>query len=224
MFLGHFAVGFAAKRLAPSTSLGVSFAACQWLDLVWPVFLSTGLEEVRIRPGDTAFTPLEFVSYPWTHSLLFSCLWAIVFGVVYGFRTRKWAAARVLALIVVSHWILDWITHRPDLPLFPGSARFGLGLWNHPPATILIELKLYACAVLVYVKTTRARTRAGWMALLALVAFQVLIYAANVLGPPPAAVEPIIWLSFAAWLFPLWAAWVDHRQENRVDPIGQPLS
>src|SRR5262245_28770599 len=106
MFIGHFAVGFAAKRAAPRASLGTYVAAAVFLDVLWPVFLLLGIEKVRIDPGNTAVTPLDFVSYPWSHSLLMAAVWSLVFaGVHYGIR-RDPFTAKVLGSVVFSHWIL----------------------------------------------------------------------------------------------------------------------
>src|SRR5215831_26995 len=130
MFIGHFALGFAAKRAVPTTSLAALFAAAQFADILWPVLIATGLEQVRITPGDTAFTPLTFVSYPWSHSLAMLAVWGTLLGLA--FRRgpdgpRQWW---LIAALVVSHWCLDWIAHRPDMPLYPHGAGVGLGLWN----------------------------------------------------------------------------------------------
>src|SRR5437763_10930689 len=117
MFIGHNAVGFASKRLAPRTSMLWLMAAPMLLDLLWPLFLVLGIEHVRIAPGNTKFTPLDFYDYPWSHSLLMSIVWGVLFALVY-FATSRYAAGAVtLAFGVVSHWIFDFITHRPDLPL-----------------------------------------------------------------------------------------------------------
>src|SRR5438552_173444 len=131
MFIGHFALGFAGKRAAPRISLAVLFIAVQWADLLWPVLLAAGLEQVRIDPGNTAVTPLDFVSYPYSHSLAMLVLWGVVLGLIYRISTgTNGSAVAVLALLVVSHWVLDFLTHRPDMPLYPGGPTFGLGLWN----------------------------------------------------------------------------------------------
>jgi membrane-bound metal-dependent hydrolase YbcI (DUF457 family) len=153
VFIGHFAAAFAAKPAAPSVSLGTLFLACEWVDLVWPALLLAGIERVEIRPDVTAFTPLDFVHYPWTHSLLMGAAWAAAFGLLY-FRLRKnRKAALVLAAVVLSHWFLDLVAHRPDLPLAPGSdSRFGLGLWSSVPATLTFEGALFAAALLFYIK------------------------------------------------------------------------
>ncbi len=166
MFLGHFGLAFAAKRLAPRTSLGALGAASQWVDLVWPVLVLAGIEQVRIAPGDTAYTPLAFVHYPWTHSLLMSIAWAIAFGLLYRAAGGERRGAIVVGLLVASHWFLDWATHRPDLQLVPWAPeRFGLGLWNSVAATVLVEGAIFAGGVWLYATGTRPRSRSGSVAL-----------------------------------------------------------
>src|SRR5262249_12597910 len=153
---GHFALGFAAKRAAPRVSLAVLFGAAQLADVLWPFLVAAGLEQVRIEPGNTAFTPLNFISYPYSHSLLLLLVWAILGGSASARFTRASAAtAALLAALVVSHWVLDFATHRPDMPLYPGGPKVGLGLWNSVPATIAIESALYIAALWIYARATR---------------------------------------------------------------------
>jgi hypothetical protein len=129
LFIGHFAVGFASKRVAPRTSLGTLMLAALFLDALWPVFLLCGIERVRIEPGNTAFTPLAFEHYPVSHSLFMALVWAVLFALLYRARTGFAAGALWVGVGLVSHWVLDFVTHRPDLPLLPfGSTRLGLGL------------------------------------------------------------------------------------------------
>ncbi len=161
MFIGHFAVGFGAKRFAPRVSLGTLFLAAQFIDLLWPTLLLFGVERVRIAPGITAFTPLDFEHYPWSHSLFMVVVWGGLFGVVYYALRRDVRASVVLAMAVLSHWLLDFFTHRPDLPLWLDGSRVGLGLWNSVPATLVVEIGLFVCGILLYVRTTRARDAAG---------------------------------------------------------------
>src|SRR5687768_14643530 len=214
MFIGHFAVAFAAKPLAPTTSLGTLFVACELVDLVWPVFLLIGLEQVEIRPGITAFTPLDFVHYPWTHSLAMAAAWALAFGLpVFLLRGRR--AALVVAAVVLSHWFLDFLVHRPDLPLAPGAAqRFGLGIWNSIPATLLLEGTLFAAALLFYLGRTRAADRAGSWGLWLTVALLLAAYAGAAFGPPPPAVGAIAWAGLLGGaLTAALGYWVDrHRR------------
>jgi hypothetical protein len=88
MFLGHFGVALTAKKVAPKASLGMLVLAAQFADLLWPIFLLPGWEQVRISPGDTRFTPLDFISYPYSHRLLAELLWGLAIGAVY-FVFRK---------------------------------------------------------------------------------------------------------------------------------------
>ena len=125
MFVGHLALGLAAKRVSPRVSLAVLFSAAQLADILWPVFIAIGVEQVRIAPGITAFTPLDFVSYPYSHSLVFLIGWGVAFGVLYRRLTGDRVALAVIAALVVSHWVLDFVTHRPDMPIYPGQLEAG---------------------------------------------------------------------------------------------------
>src|SRR5687767_15581369 len=118
MFIGHLALGFAAKRALPTISLAVLFVAVQLADVLWPFFLAAGIEHVRIDPGNTAVTPLDFVSYPYSHSLVLLIMWGAAFAWIYGRLSRVTGAFAVIAALVVSHWLLDFVTHRPDMPLY----------------------------------------------------------------------------------------------------------
>ena len=136
MFLGHPAVGLASKRSVPHISLGLLFRAPMLLDFLWPVFVLLGLEHFRIDPGNTAVTPLDFYDYPWSHSLLMAVVWSVLFGAIYFALRRDARGASILGAGVLSHWVLDFVTHRPDLPLYPGGPKVGLGIWNSMAATV----------------------------------------------------------------------------------------
>ena len=212
MFLGHFAAGFVAKRSAPYTSLGTLFAAAQFPDLLWPVLVAAGIEQVRIAPGATAFTPLDFVRYPWSHSLLLVAAWALLFGGVYWFLTRNGRAAVVLGVLVVSHWVLDFVVHRPDLPLVPHGAPVGLGLWNSVVGTLVVEGAMFAVGVRMYAHNTRPLTRIGRWALVWLVVILGAIYAGSMAGPPPSVTA--IWIAglLGGVVLVTWAAWIDRHR------------
>jgi len=213
MFIGHHAVGFASKRVAPRVSLGWLMTAPLLLDLLWPLMLLTGVEHMRVDRGNTRFTPLDFYDYPWTHSLLMACVWGVLFAGVYVWRSHDRRAGVVLFIGVISHWLLDFVTHRPDLPLWPGGPMAGLGLWNSPAATIVIESLLFVAGVVMYVRATRSRDRIGSLGFAAFVVFLVLIYAGNIIGPPPPSATAVAWAALAGWLFPLWAWWFDAHRE-----------
>jgi membrane-bound metal-dependent hydrolase YbcI (DUF457 family) len=217
MFIGHFAVGFAAKRTAPTVSLGSLFLACQLADLVWPTLVLAGIERVEIRPGITVVTPFDFVSYPWSHSLVALLLWGAALGVFYKLlRKSAWMAPLILVAVVVSHWVLDVVSHRPDVPLtLTGSQR--LGLWNSLPATVAVEVILFALGAAVYQRATAPKDRTGSLALTGLVAFLLIVYFVNLFSPPPPSPAAVAWGAQAIWLLVAWGYWIDrHRMPRPV--------
>ena len=219
MFLGHFGIGFGAKAAAPKTSLGTLFLAAQFTDLLWPSLLLAGLETVEISPGTTRVTPLEFTNYPITHSLLAVLVWSALFAAAYYALKRYPKGAWVCGAAVLSHWVLDALVHRPDLPLVPGgAARIGLGLWNSLPGTLVVELGIFAIGVWLYLRSTRPLDRVGTAALWALVSFLGVIYFANLFGSPPPNVTTLAWVGQAQWLLVIWAYWIDrHRVANKEE-------
>lgn len=215
MFLGHYGVALGAKRAAPRTSLGTLIFAAQWLDELWPILLLLGVERVRIVPGLMAASPLDFVSYPISHSLLAAIGWGVLIGLGYYLLRRRKTDAWLVGALVVSHWLLDVPVHRPDLPLWPGSAiRVGLSAWNSIPATLALEFGIFGAGLLLYLRGTRARDRVGSWGLAALVAVLVLIYASSYAGPPPDETT-LAWMSLVLWVFIPWGWWVDNHREMR---------
>jgi hypothetical protein len=214
MFIGHFATAYAAQKLAPRVSLATLFAASQLPDLVWPGLLLLGVERATIAPGDTAMTPLRFDDYPLSHSLLTVAALGAAFGAVHFWRRRRPLDAVLLALLAVGHWLLDFVSHRPDMPLWPGGPKLGLGLWNSVPATIVVEGLLFAGGLWLALSARRARDGIGRWGCLGLAAFLLVIYAANVTSPPPPSLEAVGWLGGLGGLLLLaLAAWVDRHRE-----------
>jgi len=214
MFIGHFGAAFALKPAAPRVSLGMLFISAQFVDLLWPGMLLIGAERVEIVPGITQMVPLDFVHYPITHSLVGAAGWALLVAGVYAIARKYRAGAIVCGIAVLSHWVLDLLVHRPDLPLMPGeSVRLGLGLWNQPVAAIALESVIFIAGVWLYCRATRPADRLGTWALVGLVAFLVVIHVGNIFGPPPPSAEAIAWVGNAQWLFVISAFWVDrHRR------------
>jgi hypothetical protein len=216
MVLGHFGVGLGAKKFAPSLSLGLLFMAAQWVDLLWPVLLLFDVEHVDINRGNAHF-PLEFTSYPITHSLLMGIVWGACFGLVYYAIKKDWRSAVVLGLCVPSHWLLDLIVHKPDLPLFPGdSPRVGLGLWNFPVGTAIVEGAIFIIGLVLYLRSTRATDRRGkwglWLLVFLLIANQI----AGALSPLPPSAHAIGWAAQYQWIFILLGFWVDRHRSPTV--------
>jgi membrane-bound metal-dependent hydrolase YbcI (DUF457 family) len=222
MFIGHFGVGFGAKKVAPFVSLGLLFTAAQFLDLLWPSLLLLHLEHVTIAPGITKSTPLDFTHYPISHSLLLVIFWSLLFSFLYWLIKRDSKNAIILFACVVSHWLLDLVVHRPDLPLFPGnSPRLGFGLWNYPVLTAAAELSIFVVGLCFYLQKTIAKNRSGKLGLWILITLLVVIHIANMLGPPPPNVLAIAWAGQLQWLFVILAFWVDHNRVTRTDQIIQ---
>ena len=213
MFLGHFAVGLAAKRVTPYTSLGTLLLSAQLLDLAWPTLLALGVERVRIDPGNTRVTPLDFIWYPWSHSLLMAIVWAALMAAAY-MVLRRYPRGAIVALgLVLSHWLLDFITHRPDLPLAPwGGPRVGLGLWESLTATAAVEGAMFALGLYLYTRNTEPVDGTGTYALALFAVCLVLIYAGNLAGPPPPSLSMLIYVAHAQWLLVLWGYWLDRHR------------
>ena len=218
MFLGHFGVAFAAKRVAPKTSLGMLLLGAQFADLLWPLLLLAGVESVQIRHGETPFLNLAFSSYPYSHSLLTQCALGVLLGGAYFAFARNARGAIVVGLLVPSHWLLDWFVHVPDLQLAPGGAdRFGFAVWRSVPLTLICEFAMFGGGLAVYLATTRAIDRTGVWALTAFVVLLISLYIASILGPPPPSVGVLAASALAIWLLPPWLYWVDrHRSLRRA--------
>jgi len=218
MFIGHFGLGFGAKKVARSVSLGTLFLAAQFVDLLWPTLLLFGAERVEIEPGITKLTPLNFVYYPFTHSLLMGVVWGLVLGGIYWAVRKNRKAAIVVGLLVLSHWMLDLVVHRPDLPLYPGgSEHLGFGLWNSIAGTLVVEGLIFAIGVWLYARATAARNMIGKYGFWGLVVFLVVIHASNLFGPPPPSVTAIAWVGQLQWLIVLWGDWIDRNREMRPE-------
>jgi len=214
MFIGHFGLAMAAKKVAPKPSLGTLVLAALLVDGVWPVFLLLGWEQVEIVPGITAVTPLLFVSYPYTHSVVAGAFWAaLLAGGYYGLR-RDGAGAGWIAALVLSHWVLDFASHRPDMPLWPGGPKVGLGLWYSLPATLGVEFMLFGGGAWLYASVTRSRDRLGTYAFAAFIAVIAAVYLLVVFGPPPPSVQVLAMSGLLGWLFIGWAYWIDRHRET----------
>ena len=214
MFVGHLAAAFGASAAKSEVPLGAAVGASFALDLLWPVLLLVGVEAVEVAPGNTAFTPLEFTHYPWSHSLLLVLVWAgLATGVgraVFG----RWSVGAVLGALVLSHWILDLLTHRPDLPLWPGGPLLGLGLWYSIPGTIVVEVALFLGALWLYVRRTEPLKTSGRWALVGLAGLTTLIWISGPWAPPPPA-EQVAWGAMVMWLLPFWGVWIQRNRKGR---------
>jgi len=216
MFLGHYAVGLAAKKFAPQSSLGALMAAPILLDLLWPIFLLIGWEHVSIVPNRNQFLRLQFDFYPISHGLVAVIGWATLYAAVYFGVTRYLAGAIVIWAGVVSHWLMDLIVHLPDLQLYATSRAYGLGLWNHRWLAIALEVVLLAIGAWIYERQTRASDRIGFYGYVGFVFFLMAAYAAVLIGPPPPSVKKLALVALLAWLMIPWAWWFDKHRTRRA--------
>lgn len=213
MFIGHQGVAFAAKAVAPRANLGLLFFAAMWLDILWPILLLAGVEEVRITPGVTKVSPFDFVYYPYSHSLLFAMLWGLVFGRIVWALTHDGRTSVTVGLVIFSHWLLDLTVHGEDLPLMPGNdGKMGLGLWNSWAGTLVAEFLVFGGGLFLYLMRTKAKDRIGSVALYALAALLVAMYLISLNTVPPDDPRMLAAGALSLLLLVAWAAWADaHR-------------
>ena len=209
MFIGHFAVGLLSKKNDELPSLAMMFLAVQLLDLIWPILVLFGIETLSIDPGNTKLTHLNFEFYPYSHSLLAAFVWSILLGFCYFFFTKNRGGSIILGGLVMSHWILDLITHIPDLPLSPFSeTKVGLGLWNFPIIEIVLEVLLFGLGAFLYFKSSNFKRKTSfWI----LIAFLLVVHLMNLLGPPPPDTMAVAWSANLMWLIILWAWWIEKK-------------
>jgi len=216
MFIAHLGVGLAAKPLAPKAPLGVLLASAQALDILCGALMVSGVEQMRVHPGFTVMTPLEFISYPFSHGLFMSIVWSVLAGMLAWRVFRSGKTALVIALLVLSHWVLDWISHAPDLPLlFDASPKVGLGLWNSMIGTLAAEFLIFFGGLALYLRSTHTKDKRGiWLPILFSLVF-VGIFLLNQYGPQAPADMPQWQLALPIFLLVLlwpWGNWIDRHR------------
>lgn len=209
MFVGHYGVSFAARAADRSIPLWVLFLAVQLLDVGWSILVMLGIERVRIVPGITATNPLDLYYMPYTHGLIAAIAWSVVAGTAYSLGRR--ASARSGALVgvaVFSHWPLDFLVHRPDLPLWDDGWKVGLGLWNAPVVAMSLEVVFLFGGMWLFFRSQPTRRTSFVVMALAMLAFQGLAF----FGPPPTS--PRAAAAMALFAYVLFAALI-HVLERR---------
>jgi membrane-bound metal-dependent hydrolase YbcI (DUF457 family) len=215
MFIGHYGPSFAVKAWKRTIPLWVLFLAVQLVDILWSIFVILGIEKVRIVPGITATNPLDLYYMPYTHSLLGSVVWSVIAAAAYQLFARRdgWFAAFIVGAAVFSHWILDLLVHRPDLPLYDDTYKVGLGLWNYPALAFGLEIALLFGGIILYLRATTPKDAIGRYGMvifgLAIVAIQAYVF----FGPPPvsdkaaAATALVLYFVFAAIVY-----WLERKR------------
>jgi membrane-bound metal-dependent hydrolase YbcI (DUF457 family) len=180
--------------------------------LAWPILVLLGLETVSVAPGNTAFTPLSFDSYPWSHSLLMAIVWGVVASGFMYWIGKDRRVAVLVGMVVLSHWLLDFTTHRADLALWPGGSKHGMGLWNSIPGTIVVEGSLFVAAIVMYVRAFKPCDATGKWSFWTLVGLTGAIWIMQPWSPPPPSAKAVATVAIAVFLFPLWTAWIERHR------------
>jgi hypothetical protein len=223
MFVGHFAIGFGAKRWAPKTSVGTLLFAALLADLLVFVFVAVGIEHISIRPGITRVNALNLYDFAWSHSLVMDVVWGALLAAAYFLTRRYERGAWVLFAAVLSHWVLDWASHRPDMPLVPGFHRYyGLGLYNSPLGLLIVEGGLWMIGIILYLRATHTRRFAAHLAFWTFIVVFTALWLLSFNGAPPPSVHVLVTVDLI--LFPIllcWAYWIDRlRQPNETSTHG----
>lgn len=222
MFVGHYGPAFAVKAADRTIPLWLLFLAVQFVDVLWAIFVLVGVEKVRIVPGITAASPLDLYYVPYTHSLIGSIAWAGVAAVAYKLTPRlgSWKAALWIALAVFSHWILDLLVHRPDLPLYDNTAKVGFGLWNYPVLAFVIEAAFLFGGMYLYFAKTKAITTGGRYGMIVFGIIMLAIQGSAFFGPPPGSDKQLAVTALLS--YGVFAAVIYLLEKNRMPAELQP--
>ena len=218
MFVGHYGPSFAAKGMRKSIPLWVLFIAVQLLDVFWSIFVLLGIEKVRITSGITATNPLDLYYMPYTHSLIAAMLWAIGATIVYYLcrRTDGWAPATFVGAAVFSHWVLDVLVHRPDMPLYDDSSKIGFGLWNYPVFAFILELAVLFSGMYLYLKKTQSASPVGRYGMVLFGFIMLVVQFIVFFGPPPSSDKAAaITALFFYLVFAGVAYWLEGKRVSR---------
>lgn len=218
MFLGHYALALTAKKIKPRENIGIYFLACQLLDLIWPILVLLNVELVSVKQGITEFTPLEFVHYPYSHSLFMSVVWGLFLSFIFFLNKKSIKTLILIFTLVVSHWILDFITHTKDLPLMLNSeTKVGLGLWNYYYSSFAFESGMFTIGIYLYIHSKRKLNEKINKSFWYLIVFLTIIHFANAFAPKPIEGTPasaIAAPALAMWLLVIWAYYSDKIKEK----------
>jgi len=211
MLVGHLAVGFISKRIEPKLSLGTCLLAPLLADLLLFVFVILGIEQIEFGSGSGAAQFLHAINIGYSHSLLMGVVWAALLAGAYYALRHSVRAASILVAGVISHWVLDVISHQPDMPLAPGvNTELGFRLWSSIPATLAIEGGLWVVALIAYARMPARRSWPWWIVFGAGVLLLTLSWIGNISGPPPAnpRTAPMASLIFIT-LVVAWGHWLN---------------
>lgn len=211
MFIGHFAPAFvAAAMYSRGPKLGTYFVAAQLIDWAFFTLAIIGIEKMRIDPGATVMVPYDLYFLPYTHSLVGTAVWAAAFGLIVLVWQKDALAGFLSALVVITHWVLDWVVHRPDLTIAGGEEAYGLGLWNHPEIAMPLEIGITLAAFIFYIKKSRGPVAQPLILISVMMAFQAI----NWFAPHPSEAGLFVYLQalLAFAVLTGFAVWVGNNR------------
>ncbi len=215
MFVGHYGPSLAIKAVRPELPLWLLFVAAQLVDIAWAMLVLGGIEKLRIVPGITAANPLDLYYMPYTHSLVATLLWSVAAAVVCRivFRWKGWGPAMWVGVAVLSHWVLDWLVHRPDLPLYGNSLKVGLGLWNCVGLSLGLEVLVLGGGLWLYLRRTSGITMIGRYGPVVFALMMLAVQVASLVGPLPPSPAAVAASGLGAYLvFAAVAGWIDRQR------------
>lgn len=218
MFAGHYGVSFLVKKFEPSLPLWTLFLAAQLPDVLWAVFVLLGIEHYRIVPGITASFPLDLYYMPYTHSLVAAVAWSVVVFALCrwvvppsGFRSNR--SSCFLALAVFSHWVLDLVVHRPDLPIYDDAYKVGFGLWNHRMIALTLESALLFGGMWLYLRSTTTTSFAGRYGMIFFGVAILTVHCLLLWGPLPSSLaEGAVELGSLYFILSAGAFWLEKKR------------
>jgi membrane-bound metal-dependent hydrolase YbcI (DUF457 family) len=220
MFVGHYGPSFAIKAVRPAVSLWLVFIAVQLVDVLWAILVLLGVEKVRIIPGITASNPLDLYYMPYTHSLIGAIFWSLAVAFVVWLlpRVATRSVAVWIGVAVFSHWILDFLVHRPDLPLYDDTLKIGLGLWNFPVVALSLEAALLFGGMILYLRVTAPINAIGRVGLPVFGVVMLAIQSYIFFGPPPVSPAAAAFTALGSYIvFAVLAEWLAHHRRQAAD-------
>jgi hypothetical protein len=217
MFVGHYGPSLAIKSLRPAIPLWLLFIAVQLVDVAWAILVLLGIEKVRIVPGITASNPFDLYYMPYTHSLVAAICWSVVVAVLArpapGVKTSS--AAVWVGVAIFSHWVLDLVVHRPDLPVYGDTLKMGLGLWNHPAIALALEVALLFGGMVLYLRATKPLSAIGRFGMPVFGVVMVAIQSYIFFGPPPVSPAAAAMTALASYVvFAAVAEWLARQRSQ----------
>jgi hypothetical protein len=219
MFVGHYGPSFAIKAIRPAIPLWLLFISVQLVDVAWSILILLGVEKARIVPGITASNPFDLYYMPYTHSLVAAILWSIAVGLLCKtlFAPRNWTAAALIGAAVFSHWVLDLLVHRPDLPLYDNTMKVGLGIWNYPAMALALESLLLFGGMFMYMRETIPINAVGRFGPPAFGGLMIVIQAYIFFGPVPSSPGELAVTALASYVvFAAVSHWLDRQRRGAI--------